>query len=60
MATIHKFKYVEKIMKKDKVSSQSISFITTFIMLAALRSIVGYIAISIFAPLWNKMWKKKS
>lgn len=40
---------------KQKVSSQSITFFTTYIMIQAMNAIIGFIAISIFRPIWNKI-----
>lgn len=43
-----------------KVSSQSLSFIATFVLIAALRSIIGYITLWFFMPMWNWICGKKS
>jgi hypothetical protein len=47
-------------MNKDKVKSQSFTVITTFILVSIVRSIIGYIALSIIVPIWNWFWKKKT
>ena len=47
--------------KENKVQSQSISFITVFILITAARAILSYIVLYFFKPIWDWMMgvKKK-
>lgn len=46
--------------KEQKVSSQSFSFLATFIVISALRAVIGYISVYFFKPIWEWFWDKKS
>ena len=39
----------------QKVKSQCVSFLLTFVMISMLRGILGYIGASIFAPIWRRI-----
>ena len=41
--------------KENKVQSQSISFITVFVLITAARAILGYIAVYFFRPVWERL-----
>ena len=47
-------------MKDQKVKSQSITFIATYVMIQALNALIGFIVVSLVRPIWNAIFYKKS
>jgi hypothetical protein len=47
--------------EKEPVKIQSVDPMFYFVLMTAIKSIIGYVAIALFRPIWNwivKLWQK--
>lgn len=47
--------------EKEQVKIQSVEPVFYFVLITATKSIIGFVAISLFRPIWNwlvKFWQK--
>jgi len=41
----------------NKVKSQSITFLLTYVLIQSLNAFIGFVAMYFFRPIWNKIIK---
>jgi hypothetical protein len=47
----------KKVENNEKVKSQSVTFLLTYIFIQSFDAIIGFIALCFFRPIWNKIIK---
>jgi hypothetical protein len=45
----------KKVENNEKVKSQSVTFLLTYIFIQSLNAIIGFIVLCFFRPIWNKI-----
>lgn len=53
---------MKKNIDKNQVKTQSTGIIVLFVLQAILKSVIGYIALYFFKPIWDKItlwWKNR-